>query len=223
MEHKYHFFALHLNMQSLSAKFDKLKLLLSELKNQFIEPDFILLCETFCTMEIHICLDDQVTILFTKNRINMPRGGVCMYIKDFIQFNLRDDLAIFEEAKFESIFIETINTMRIYRIPNRNSALSLERYDTILSKLSNSQNVIIGIDLNFNFLKTDTHIPTTSLLYSIFTNSFVAIITKPTRITHNSVTLIDSILVKTNNNTRVYSGIISTNISDHFPVFTSRN
>ena len=96
-----------------------------------------------------------------------------------------------------------------------------EEYDTILSKLSNSQNVIIGSDLNFDFLKTDTHISTTTLLYSIFTNSFVPTITKLTRITHNSVTLIDNILVKSNNNNRVYSGIISTNIYDHFPDFCS--
>ena len=46
MEYKHHLFALHLNIESLSAKFDELTLLLSELKNQFIEPDFILLCET---------------------------------------------------------------------------------------------------------------------------------------------------------------------------------
>ena len=69
--------------------------------------------------------------------------------------------AIFEEGKFESIFIETVNTVRktifgeIYRIQNSNSALSLERYHTILSKLSNSQNVIIGYDLNLDFLKTN--------------------------------------------------------------------
>ena len=29
-----------------------------------------------------------------------------MYVKDSIQFNLPNDLAIFEEGKFESVFIE---------------------------------------------------------------------------------------------------------------------
>ena len=62
------------------------------------------------------------------------------------------------------IFIETVNIPNkaivgeIYRIPNSNTGVSLERYDTILSKLSNSHNVIIGSDLNFDFLKTETHI-----------------------------------------------------------------
>jgi len=109
----------------------------------------------------------------------------------------------------------------IYHIPNSNSALSLERYDTILSKLSNSENLIIGSDLNLDFLKTDTHIQTRHLLYSVFTNSFVPTITKPTIITHSRATWIDHILLKSNNDTRVYSGIISTNIYEHFQVFCS--
>jgi len=97
-EHKHPFFALHLSLQSLSTKFDELKLLLSELINQFIEPDFILVCETF--------LHDGNTYLFGLSGYNfiyknrMQRDGVCMYIKDSIQFNLRDDLARFEEGKF---------------------------------------------------------------------------------------------------------------------------
>ena len=39
--------ALHLNIQSLPAKIDKLKLLISELRDKQIELDFIMLCETF--------------------------------------------------------------------------------------------------------------------------------------------------------------------------------
>ena len=226
-ERQHQYMALHLNIQSLSAKFDELKLLLSELQNPGIKPDFILICESF--------LHDANAHLFRlpgynficKNRVNMRRGGVCMYINDSIQFNLRDDLAIFEEGEFESIFIETANTINttivgeIYRIPNTNSTLALARYDNILSKLSNSPNVIIGSDSNFDLLQTDSHIPTTNLLNLIFTNSFVSTITKPTRVTHTSATLIDNILVKSNNNSKVHSGIINTHISDHFPFFCS--
>ncbi len=39
--------SMHLNVQSLPAKFDKLKDLLSELNEQNIHIDLILLCETF--------------------------------------------------------------------------------------------------------------------------------------------------------------------------------
>ena len=78
MEYKLHLFALH-----LSTKFDELKLLLSELKNQLIEPDFILLCETF----LHDGNTHQFGLpgynFIYKNRMKMRRGGVCMYIKDY--------------------------------------------------------------------------------------------------------------------------------------------
>ncbi|KAK2151139.1 hypothetical protein LSH36_374g00023 [Paralvinella palmiformis] len=74
-----------------------------------------------------------------------------------------------------------------------NSAIYLERYDTILSKLANIQNDIIGSDLNFDLLKTDTPFPVSNLLNLIFTNSFVPTIGRPKRITYNSTSLIDNI------------------------------
>ena len=44
-------------------------------------------------------------------------------------------------------------------------------------------------------------------------------ITKPTRITHNTATLIDNMYVKLKDHSNIYSGIIQTHISDHLPVF----
>ena len=217
-EHKQQCNVLHLNIQSLSAKFDQLKLLLSEMVNQCIKPDFILICESFLhSANSHLFGLPGYNFIY-KNSSNMRRGGVCMYINNSIQFNLRDDLAIFEEGEFESIFLETVNIPNktivgeIYRIPNSNTGVSLERYDAILSKLSNSHNVIIGSDLNFDFLKTETHIPTANLLNTIFTNSFIPTITKPTRITHNYETLIDNILMKCNISTKIHSEIIHSSI-----------
>ena len=144
-----------------------------------------------------------------------------MYINNSIQFNLRDDLALFEDGEFESIFTATVNIPNkmivgeIYRIPNSNTGVSLERYDTIISKLSNNHNVIIGSDLNFDFLQTETHIPTANLLNTIFTNSFIPTITKPTCIIHNSATLIDNNLVKCNISTKIHSVIMHTDISNN--------
>jgi len=55
--------------------------------------------------------------------MKMRRVGVCMYIKDSIQFNLSDDLAIFEEGKYiyynhtQQLYITTIyynHTQQLY-------------------------------------------------------------------------------------------------------------
>jgi len=61
----------------------------------------------------------------------------------------------------------------IYHNPNSNSALSLEQYDTILSKLYNIQNVIIGSDLDFDFPKIATHILTSNSLSRFNIHRFV--------------------------------------------------
>lgn len=45
--HKYNI--LHINIQSLPAKFDKLKELVTSFQEENIQLDFILLCETFLT------------------------------------------------------------------------------------------------------------------------------------------------------------------------------
>jgi len=44
-------------------------------------------------------------------------------------------------------------------------------------------------------------------------------IIKPTRITHSTATLIDNIYLKSNKPQNVHSGIILSDISDHFPIY----
>ena len=86
-------------------------------------------------------------------------------------------LAIFVEGEFESIFIETTNTVNntvvgeIYRVPNSNIAHSLEHFNTILSMLSRKQDIILGTDQNLNLLMSDSHAPTSELLNIMFTHS----------------------------------------------------
>jgi hypothetical protein len=217
---------LHINIQSLSAKFDELKLLLATLQERGIKIDYVLICETFLHDENNHLFEIPGYNFIQRNRKHMRRGGVAMYVNESIQFKLREDIAIFVEGEFESIFIETSNTLHntivgeIYRVPNSNIALSLERFDTILSMLSSNQNVILGTDQNLNLLRSDTHAPTAELLNTMFAHSLVPTITKPTRITHTSATLIDNIYIKFDSNSKVSSGIILTDISDHLPIFS---
>ena len=48
---------------------------------------------------------------------------------------------------------------------------------------------------------------------------FLPTITKPTRITHTTATLIDNIYIKTSKLIKIASGIIIHDISDHLPIF----
>ena len=86
------------SIQGLSSKFDQLQTLLSELSDAHVEIDYILLCETFVN-------DDNANLFqlpnynfIYKNRKIKAKGGVAIYIRDNIQYNLREDLSIFIEG-----------------------------------------------------------------------------------------------------------------------------
>ncbi len=74
---------LNINIQGLCSSFDKLKIMLSRLKENGVRFDFILLCETF------LVGNDQ-TKLCNLNGYNMVTrkrgGGLAIYIKDKYSF-----------------------------------------------------------------------------------------------------------------------------------------
>ncbi len=107
----------------------------------------------------------------------------------------------------------------IYRIPNSNEAQSLSRYEDILNKLQNyKNNIIIGTDQNFDYLKIDKHKTTEDLFNKFISHGLLPLITKPTRITNSSATLIDNIYTSLTTKTKFHTGIICTDISDHLPI-----
>jgi hypothetical protein len=148
-----------------------------------------------------------------------------MYIRNAINYKLRTDISVFEEGEFESIFIETSDSEKatiigeIYRIPNTNPQLSLERYQSVMEKLNkNKKRVIIGTDQNFDYLKIGSDKTTSDLLDVCLASNMIPTITKPTCVTHTSATLIDNIYLN-HTNASIHSGILYVNLSDHFPVF----
>ena len=76
---------------------------------------------------------------------------------------------------------------------------------------------MIGLDHNLDLLKTDKHKPTQTFLESVLENSYIPCITRPTRNTHSSATLIDNILVSRDIYNNITSGIDISDLSDHLP------
>ena len=73
-------------------------------------------------------------------------------------------------------------------------------------------------DFNLDLLKLDENQYIKDFINQMFSSTFYPLISKPTRITNSSATLIDNIFV--NNLDECHKcGILFTDLSDHLPVF----
>ena len=108
----------------------------------------------------------------------------------------------------------------MYRPPNTDAKefnnLFLD-YLVNYGKLAKKQEIIIGLDHNLDFLNRDKHAPTQLFIEQILDNDLVPVITKPTRITKHSATLIDNVLLSKGLSLEEKSCIIETDLSDHLP------
>ena len=92
--------------------------------------------------------------------------------------------------------------------------------NNVLANISkeNKTCYIMG-DFNLNLMNHDRHLMTSEFLDLMYSNSFLPLITRPTRITSNTATLIDNIF--TNNLVSdAFNGLLFTDISDHLPIFS---
>jgi hypothetical protein len=153
---------------------------------------------------------------------------VAFFIKDNIQFKIREDISVFIPHTFESLFIEIVTPEGgkaivgvIYR-PNTAPRADLDIFTSTILDIMNIINterkhgIIMG-DMNVDLLKYDTHTKTNDYLESIFSFGFSPVITLPTRLASSSATLIDHIY--TNRTQSTNSGIVITDVADHFGVF----
>ena len=107
-----------------------------------------------------------------------------------------------------------------YRQPAGNIEVFEDSFKKILAPKKHKNNPIyITGDLNLNLLDYKSNAKVKSYLNIIFAHSFIPLINKPTRISKNNATVIDHLLTNTFINENYLTGIVKTDISDHFPIF----
>ena len=107
----------------------------------------------------------------------------------------------------------------VYRPPNSNMVDFNDSMHDILEKIAHHPCYIMG-DFNLDLLKHELHRPTERFLDTMYANSYIPMINRPTRVTRNTCTLIDNIF--TNNysiNSQLFNGILKADISDHYILF----
>jgi len=225
----------HLNCRGLSANWEQFRDLLCDLHSDSFSFDFIGISEVYrCDRDMRISLPGYHNIITRVRDINDDcRGGVGLFTKDNIDFKVRDDLSVFIPHVFESLFIE-IKPLSgkpyvvgvIYR-PNTAPRADIDIFTTTLLELMDHVNnekkigVIMG-DMNIDLLKFDIHDDTNAYLDGIFSRGFLPVILRPTRICATTASLIDHMF--TNDIMQhSFSGIIVTDVADHFGTFHITN
>ena len=223
------------NIRSLSGHFENLKYsLYSMLPASFS----VIALQEVWSIHKHYDLVGFSDIIYKtrdKDKERNPNcgGGVGFFVNKMFDFEILEEESIFVEGVYESLWIKIEVSKNNYKIignvyrpntaPKANTKQAIEIHSSILSKISKSKDhskcsiEIVG-DFNLDLLQFQNHEQTNDFLEASFSYGLLPVITKPTRITPTSATLIDHIWVK--NKSELHSaGIILSHISDHYPTF----
>ena len=216
------FLLLNFNIRSLSANLDQFLCL-----NQILNKQFDVLCFT------ESWLRDENKQLYTIDNFNdfhnlrndgRRGGGISIFISKSYDAKIIKKHSIIHKC-IETLFIEiTRNNKKILIAAAYKPNKSDDQFfiDKISNFLNNSQKlkydeIILTGDFNFDLLKYEENGTTLNFLNSLSALSLIPVISKPTRVTDSTATLIDNIFIL--NPINFTSGIIVSDISDHFPIF----
>ena len=194
----------HINVKSFPKHHDELELYINSLNFKF---SVIVWTENWLDESKQDLFDLEGYNCLHKFRKEKRAGGVFLYVENGIDFINRTDLEYFD-SEMESLFIEAegssfnlssnIVIAVIYRMPNTSLGIFIDRVGSILHTITreNKSCYFLG-DLNIDLLNHDNHSPTSEFLDIMYSYSMFPLITKPTRVTKDTATLIDHIF--TNN------------------------
>ena len=213
---------LQLNIRGLFGKTEELKrLIYNSFKNK--TPDIILLCETWMSAnspDVKLSGYNK----FECRRTHKRGGGVCIFVNDMLTSKPRPDLQV-SDTNFEQCMAEIILKKHkllvgsLYRAPNTDQSKFLCDYKNFIETLTNNSEykIILGMDHNLDLLKSHIHKKTQQFLNMNLDFDLFPAITKPTRITHTSATLIDNIFLDSRLTGQTVNKILVDDISDHLP------
>ena len=217
---------LQLNIRGLYGKQDELHRLLNKMGGSN-KVDIISLNETWLRKETTNKVKINGYQIINKVWCGKKGGGVSILLRDGLKYRRRNEL----ESKnpiLENIILEikthcsSLLICSAYRAPNTKIKEFLEEYNVLLEKLvgTKNKNVLIAMDHNLDLLKTDQHQETLDFVMHNIDNDIYPCITKPTRVTHSSATLIDNIFASEKLHRNSTNYIIQDDISDHYPCLT---
>nr|XP_039252461.1 uncharacterized protein LOC120329750 [Styela clava] len=212
---------IHINIRSIQKNIDPLIELLSKFT---IPPHIIAISET----KLHTGNSHSSNISIDGYRfIHTPSaskaGGVGAFIRNDITYCEVSDYQLnypnSEDLWFEISLTNVFNNMSIgiiYKHPRSDIPEFTSIVENCMSKLSKKHFIIVG-DLNINLLASNTNTQIASYSDMLTSYNAISLISKPTRVTRSSSTLIDH-MYSNMTDVQVNSYVISSDITDHFPI-----
>ena len=188
------------------------------------EPDLILLNETWLTpFSPDFSLPGYD--FHHLDRQNKKGGGVGILSSSKLRCTLRNDLTSkLPESECITIDIslrsgEHCFVSSMYRPPNSDIPTFLASYSSLLCAMKKEclNGTIVGLDHNMDFLKACTHQQTNDFIQLNLDLGMIPMITRPTRITKSSATLIDNIIISQKFCGNFVSSVLVNDMSDHLP------
>jgi hypothetical protein len=192
------------NCRSLIQNGDKFNELIEQTR-----PAIIAVQESWATSPQHADYDS-----FSLLRKNKRGGGVAIMTTLELQGK---QIFAYADANIEIIGTNTkIGIVSsVYLPPKSKQENAMEKITELIDEHKKNKDFYLMGDININMLGTEKNVDLISLF--CLNNEMYPTITKPTRITKSSATLIDNIFTNTEKQTK--SGILTTDISDHLTPF----
>ena len=209
---------IHLNIRSLGANGDILNAYLSLLKLNF---DIVCLTETWVS-------DSEILDVFQNYngfhsiRQNRRGGGSSIFVHKRFKCSLMSDLTV-NFSFIESVFVKISKTGKnlivgsCYRPPNTDFSLFQAFIDEKLTSIGSGSDIVACGDWNLDLFRMSEDRACASFYNGMSSLSLIPTISKPTRISGTSCSLIDNIFISELSN--FTSGILTFDITDHFPIF----
>ena len=212
---------IHFNSRSLFTNFVNIKDYLHSFSHPF---SIIAVSETWINKDKGVDFELNDHELSYNNRQSKGGGGVAIYVHRDVSFKVVEAMTVGVENVLECITVEIcIDNGKnaivscIYKTPGSSVDVFREWMESVFMNIAN-KNIFICGDFNIDLLNPSNHRSTEDFINAMQSMSLLPTITKPTRVTSHSATIIDNIFTNVIDNKT--NGILISDISDHLPVFT---
>ena len=216
---------IHINARNLNTNFEPLT---NFLESTFHKFDVIAVSETGVK---DVSTNQYKLEGYRVNHIcrkTTKYGGVSLYVKNELNFNIVENMCYCIDDVYECIPIELCNSNEkntiiscVYRKSGSNINKFNNHFNEFITNVKCTKKpVYICGDFNIDLLKSEKNVGTKNFIELLYSNSFLPLINLPSRITKDTTTMIDNIF--TNDITSInktHCGLYINDVSDHLPVF----